>query len=325
MRYVIYGPGGVGGTIAARLHQHGRDVVLVARGEHGRVLREQGLKFVAPDGAVTLPIPTVVHPSELDWQGSEMVLLTVKSQQSASALTDLAGCAPADIGVVFAQNGVANEPLALRHFRRVYGMLINLPAMHLRPGEVASFGEGVSGLLDTGCYPSGVDAAVTQLTDDLAHSGFLAEPDPHIMRKKYAKLLLNLGNVLEAATNGATDVADLAELLQQEAHACFAAANIECAEVGAAQGVGRPMYRFAQIPGYPRFGGSSWQSVERGTGDIETDFLNGEVVWLGRLYGVPTPANEYCQRLARSMLRDALPVGHFTSTQLREAIAAARV
>ena len=299
------------------------NVLLVARGEHGRVLRDQGLRFVAPEGAVTLTIPTVTHPREIDWQGTEMVLLAVKSQQSASALTDLVQSAPAEIGVVCAQNGVANEPLALRHFQRVYGMLINLPAMHLQPGEVASFGDGVSGLLDTGCYPAGVDAAVTQLMGDLAQSGFLAEPDPHVMRKKYAKLLLNLGNVLEAATNGATDVADLAELLQQEALACFAAAGIESADVSAAQGVGRPMYSFAKIPGYPRFGGSSWQSVQRGTGDIETDFLNGEVVWLGRQYGVPTPANALCQRLAHNMLRDALPVGHYTAEDLREAIASA--
>ena len=50
MRYVIYGPGGVGGTIGARLHQHGHDVVLVARGDHGRMLRGQGMRFVAPEG-----------------------------------------------------------------------------------------------------------------------------------------------------------------------------------------------------------------------------------------------------------------------------------
>jgi 2-dehydropantoate 2-reductase len=46
-------------------------------------------------------------------------------------------------------------------------------------------------------------------------------------------------------------------------------------------------------------GGSSWQSLSRGVGTIETDYLNGEVVLLGRLHGVPAPVNELLQRLAR--------------------------
>jgi 2-dehydropantoate 2-reductase len=65
------------------------------------------------------------------------------------------------------------------------------------------------------------------------------------------------------------------------------------------------------IPGWPRTGGSSWQSVKRGTGDIETDFLNGEIVLLGGLHGIPTPANRVCQRLARRLIHERLPVGSF--------------
>ena len=45
------------------------------------------------------------------------------------------------------------------------------------------------------------------------------------------------------------------------------------------------------IGGRRRGGGSSWQSLARGTGTIETDYLNGEIVLLGRLHGVPTPVN----------------------------------
>ena len=41
MRYVIFGAGAVGGVIGGRLHAAGKDVVLVARGEHlvGRAIR----------------------------------------------------------------------------------------------------------------------------------------------------------------------------------------------------------------------------------------------------------------------------------------------
>lgn len=41
------------------------------------------------------------------------------------------------------------------------------------------------------------------------------------------------------------------------------------------------------------------ESLRRNAGDIETDYLNGEVVLLGRLHDVPTPANEVVQQLAR--------------------------
>jgi len=215
--------------------------------------------------------------------------------------------------------------MALRRFANVYGMLINLPAMHLKPGEVVSFGEGVSGILDAGCYPRGLDDRVVELTASLAECGFLAEPDANIMRKKYAKLVLNLGNALEAATDGATDVKDIFALLDAEARACFQAAGIECGELGEARGAGRDIYTFAKLPGRERFGGSTWQSLSRDTGNIETDFLNGEIVQLGRTHGVPTPVNALCQSLVKRMLRENLRVGYFSATEIRSMVEMLRI
>ena len=114
MRFIIYGAGGIGATIGARLHQSGNDVVLIARGEHARVLQQQGLKFVAPEGQYQLQIPCCIHPSEVDWQAGDVVILAVKSQHTVAALSDLGAHAPARVPVVCAQNGVANERMALR-------------------------------------------------------------------------------------------------------------------------------------------------------------------------------------------------------------------
>jgi ketopantoate reductase len=47
-----------------------------------------------------------------------------------------------------------------------------------------------------------------------------------------------------------------------------------------------------------RAGSSTWQSLARGTGAIETDFLNGEIVLLGRLHGIPGPLNAALAELA---------------------------
>ena len=61
------------------------------------------------------------------------------------------------------------------------------------------------------------------------------------------------------------------------------------------------------VNGEFRGGGSSWQSLARGTRTIETDYLNGEVVLLGRIHGVPTPANELMQRVANRLARVGAP------------------
>ena len=61
------------------------------------------------------------------------------------------------------------------------------------------------------------------------------------------------------------------------------------------------------VNGEMRGGGSSWQSLARGTRSIEADYLNGEIVTLGRLHGVPTPANALMQRIANAQARVGAP------------------
>jgi 2-dehydropantoate 2-reductase len=56
-----------------------------------------------------------------------------------------------------------------------------------------------------------------------------------------------------------------------------------------------------RVAGERRGGGSTWQSLARGTGETEADYLNGEIVLLGRVHGVPTPVNELLQQLAREL------------------------
>ena len=73
---------------------------------------------------------------------------------------------------------------------------------------------------------------------------------------------------------------------------------------------------YAPVTGAPRGGGSSWQSLTRGTGSIEADFLNGEVVLLGREHGVPVPVNEALQRLANRAAADRLPPGSLSPEEI---------
>jgi 2-dehydropantoate 2-reductase len=63
--------------------------------------------------------------------------------------------------------------------------------------------------------------------------------------------------------------------------------------------------------------------VVRGAGSLETDYLNGEVVLLGRLHGVATPANATCQALGWQLIRDRLPAGHFRGAEVLDRVRAA--
>jgi len=329
MRFVIYGAGGIGATIGARLHQAGSEVLLIARGEHGRVLQQRGLRFVAPDGEFELAIPCVGHPGEIDWREDDVVLLAMKSQHTVAALADLESTAPASLPVVCAQNGVANERMALRRRNHVYGMVVNLPALHLNPGEVVTHAAGTGGILDVGRYPGGSDEIADAIAEHISRAGFSACSETAVMRWKYAKLLMNLGNALQAAVTpeqldpqaeADAQTAEVSRLLRREGLACFAAADIACASREEVIERHDNSYRMVDITGWPRTGGSSWQSVQRGTGDIETDFLNGEISLLGGLYGIATPANRVCQQLAARMVRERLPVGSFTGDQILELI-----
>ena len=72
MRLIVHGAGGIGGVIAARLHQSGHDVVAIARGAHLDVWRANGLRLQTPDEDVVLDVPVVGHPSELTFADGDV-------------------------------------------------------------------------------------------------------------------------------------------------------------------------------------------------------------------------------------------------------------
>src|SRR5436190_4508202 len=198
MRFVVYGAGAIGGVIGGRLHEHGHDVVLVARGRHLRAIGDAGLRIESPDGTATLRIPAVGHPAELSLTEGDVVLLAVKSQDTGAALDALAAAAPPGVAVACAQNGVENERAALRLFPRVYGVHVMLPAAHLEPGVVQASSAPVTGLLDLGRYPRGADDTARRLSAALNASSFDSRAMTDVMRWKHRKLIMNLGNAVEA-------------------------------------------------------------------------------------------------------------------------------
>ena len=302
--WVVYGAGAVGGVIGARLHLAGQRVTLVARGAHLDRIREDGLVLDAADGRHVVRAPATDTAADVDWAPRPVVLVTVKSHQTAAALADLADHAPQDVVVVCAQNGVGNERGALRLFERTYAITVMLPAGHLQPGVVVQGCHPTPGLLDVGRFPTGTDDVTDAVASGLRAAGFESEQRPDVMAWKHRKLVLNLGNAVDAICVPGPDADELTRRARTEGEAVLAAAGVPMVTAAAdRERRGDRLRPRHDRPGEEgRSGSSTYQSVVRG-GGTEVDHLAGEIVLQGRLHGVAAPVNALLQRVTRDAVR----------------------
>jgi thiosulfate/3-mercaptopyruvate sulfurtransferase len=136
---------------------------------------------------------------------------------------------------------------------------------------------------------------------DLRRGGFTAHTVDDIAGHKAVKLIGNLVNSLDALYPP-SELRDIAlGRLREEATAVYRAAGITPVSLPSQD------FRAADIPGHARVGNSTWQSLARG-GTTEIDFLNGEIVLLGRLHGVSAPYNAAIQaRIHRAVTEGVGP------------------
>jgi 2-dehydropantoate 2-reductase len=171
-------------------------------------------------------------------------------------------------------------------------------------------------VLDVGRYPDApVDALVSAVAAGFETAGLLSTPRPDVSRWKRRKLLMNIANAVQALV-GVGSGQRLRDMATAEAEACFAAAGLEVASIeeDAANREGR--MELSEVAGLTRGGGSSWQSLVRGTGSIEADYLNGEICLMGRVHGVPTPVNALLQRRANAAAAAGVAPGSTTEEEL---------
>lgn len=330
-RYVVIGAGAVGGTIAGRLAKEGNDVVAVARGPHLAALRANGLRLRTPDFDVRVHISVVAGPDELTLHHDDVLILTTKTHQAETALAQWSS-APVEAGatstagrtlpILTAQNGVASEVMALRYFDRVYGVCVWAPTVHLQPGEVIARGTPDSATLHISRFPAdrahGTDQDFLQrLAAVFAAAGLQIRLPDDVMPWKYRKLISNIGNAFQAliGPDGSSD--GLASAARKEARAVLAAAGIEVTADEVEAAARSRSFRVAEVPGAPeRLGGSSWQSLVRGTGSIETDYLNGEVALIARRHGLAAPVNAGVAARARQAAQDGMRPGDISASEL---------
>ena len=260
-----------------------------------------GLVLDTPMERVNVDIPAVNRISKAKVDRDTVVLLTMKSQDTADALDELRQVAGHTTAVVCIQNGVENERMALRRFQNVYGVSVMCPCAILEPGSVHAYSAPVTGILDIGRYPNGTDETCEAVAVALSKATFASDVRPDIMRWKYGKLIRNLRNAIEAACGPDARDGRIRELVTREAEQVFAAAGIDHISEEEDRARRGDILTPGRIAGAKRPGGSVWQSIARNVGSIETDYLSGHIVLLGRLTGIATPANAVLQDLGVEM------------------------
>src|SRR5271170_2406502 len=334
-RYVIVGAGAIGGTVGGALARAGVPTVLVARGRHADTLATKGLTLRTPDGIFHTPVSAVSGAEHVRLTSDDVLVFTTKTQQLDAALQEwvdqpvhssdgVAGTAGDLLPALTALNGVAAEEKALRYFRRVFGVCVWLPAVHLEPGEVIVRSWPVVGQFHIGRWPASLSTPadgqlLLRLAATWTSAGIRVNVVDDVTPWKYNKLLSNLGNAAAALSGGGADIGQVVAAVRGEGEQVLRHAGIEFVsfEVSTAVRADGPTPR--PVPGSDTgASNSTWQSLSRNTGNVETDFFNGEIVRIAHPHGIAAPINAALARAARAAVRNGLGPSRYSAAQLAE-------
>ena len=327
MRIIIYGAGAIGSVLGGHLFRNRYPVVFVGNASHMDAIKSHGLKLVTAEETFHLPVPVAKSASELaPFTDDDIVMLCAKSQHTLRCLGQLKNAgAPDTLPIFCCQNSIWNEAIATRVFNKIYGVMLFVDAIFLSPGEVINPIFNRYGFIEIGCYPSGSDMLCKEVAQMLRRSGFAAIVNDSVMKSKGAKCLLNLSNALDAVTDGKGDLDAFENELRREATQVWSSAGIEWEDLELFKKRCQENTGTLKRPaGYEHLSRqvfvSSWQSLARSTGNIEAEQINGDVVTLGRLLGIPTPYNELLWQTADRMASNGEKPGKYTADELAKMV-----
>ncbi len=317
MRYIIYGAGGIGSIMGGHLARTGSDVILIGRPGHVSVINNNGLRLITPTGTHVLRIPAVTNPSQIDFTTGDVIFLCMKGQDTERALKDLKKVTE-DIPVFCFQNGVRNEEIAIRYFPSVYGVMVRVGAVYLTDGEVIARRDP-PGWYIIGRYPDGTDGITEAVAEELRTAGYFVRTAANVMPYKWGKLMTNLGNAIDAITDGDREsIQPIHRAVFEEARAIVQKAGIKWISQ---EQVARDWLEItAPLHGQlnTEAQSSTWQSLARHQGSVETEFLNGEIVRVAKKLGLQAPINEKLVKISQEMAANHEPPGKYTPARLSE-------
>jgi 2-dehydropantoate 2-reductase len=336
-RYVIYGAGSIGCAVGGLMVNSGCRVLFVARPRVAEAIAS-GFQVKTAQSDIYVKGDAVTELDRDSIEPLDIVILTVKSQDTPAAVAALLELYGPDVGVVCLQNGVSNEPVASRSFKRVYGGLLLISTVQLEPSVVSLKANKIA----VGLYPEGVDSTAVKLAADLDRSGFNGLVSPHVMSLKWAKLIANLNNASHAITGywlekSAADpeMRALMRAVREEGLAILDAAGIaveppddEPDPIRIREDTARlrlpPASQSDQAPPWPaerKTYPSMLQDLLLKRKSTEADFLNGEIVKLGDKLGLPTPYNRALIEIIREMNEEGIEPGAYSPSDLRALLA----
>ncbi len=329
LNYIVHGAGAIGSVLGARLTQAGRQVALVARGEHLEALQRDGLRISGyTEGHFRLPAVRTAH--ELDLDERTVVLLAMKTQHTFEAVEEHRELYEG-VPLFCFQNSVSNEEWLIERGFRAYGVMVRIGARIDEPGVVTHTGARRAQI---GCWPTGSDELCAAVVDDLVVADMRASVDDRVADAKWGKLVLNLTNAFSALI----DLPVQEWFCAEETRFFMADLQEEAADVLDAAGIlpvmddGRNLRSWIERmrkPGrreprgdsdpvllsYP----STWQDLNFRRPTVEVEHFNGRICELGEQYGIPTPLNRVLTERCVDAAARRLGPGTETVASLRAA------
>jgi 2-dehydropantoate 2-reductase len=324
----VAGAGSIGCFVGGALAAGGRRVALLARQRVIGEIRDNGLRLTNFDGSEQrLPANQFTlsdDPSILDEAG--VVLVTVKSADTAEIADILARHAPRDAVIVSLQNGVGNVAVLRERLpgRKVLGGMV--------PFNVISPGDGRFHRSTSGDIVVEQDDGATAAS--LSVPGLSIRPTDNIEGVQWGKLIVNLNNAL----NALADIPLRRQLAQRQWRRLFADQMAEGLAAIRADGIKPvsptpipsgwmpPLLRlpdaiFEVLLGRtmkidPEARSSMWEDLQRGR-RTEIDYLQGVVTEIADRHGLAAPLSRRIVVLVRRAEADGNGSPGLTPEQIR--------
>ena len=305
MRIAIFGAGGLGGYYGARLSEAGHEVGFVARGEHLRAMRDNGLIVKSSLGDVHLPaVLASDEPAEIGVV--DLVIVAVKAWQIEEVAHAMGPLMGADTAVIPFLNGVeaADGLAAVLGEAPVLGGLSKTFSLIESPGVIHHFSP--SAYVEIGELQGGSSERVRTLADMFEHAGVDVGVSDDIRSALWFKLLM----VSSWAGLGALARSPIGELRNDATTRALIEQSMgEGIDVAQASGHRLPRNCQQQL----------WQFYESmpadATASMQRDLMqgrpseleawNGAIVRIGAQHAVPTPLHAFVCSLLRPMERRA--------------------
>jgi 2-dehydropantoate 2-reductase len=303
MKILVMGAGAVGSYFGARLRAAVEDVVLCARGEHLRAIRERGLDIKSIRGDLRVDVTATDAPR--DFAPYDLILFCVKAYDTDAAAQAISGCLNPGGAILTLQNGVENEAKLAGIFGRdaVMGGNARVGVELVAPGKIIHLS---SGHIDFGELDGLESDRAKQIAEVFQRAGILGQISADIMTARWDKLIWN------GAFNTVTTLTRrrVGEILDDpEAVKLLRTMMQEIVNVARAEGARIPddridAYFVHSQKNLRELKTSTQQDLEHGK-RFEYEALSGAVVRAARRHGITVPAVETVYALMR--LLDGAP------------------